>query len=240
MIISRPLLSYLTLFVFPMPALAFTDCISRPGSDGAYVARIVTAPKLNFIGADGKKSRSYVVEGDEVLTFKNELDQTCVLYLSEKNAKMSYGLVDEAMLRVIQTRDLPLKAIFGHWTDGLAEVKIGPGLTADKVTVLGSAVFNQYHSETDDTAEYTGEIIGSDGLPLEVQRTGNKFGFTQGDADSIGNKIIGDYRSVSSLKPDDGCAAKFELLSNRYLYVEDNQRCGGLNVSFTGLYIKKN
>ncbi len=240
MIISRLLLSFLALFVFSMPALAFMDCIPRPGLDGGYVARIVTAPKLNFIGADGKKSRSYVVEGDEVLTFKNELNQTCVVYLSEKNAKMSYGLVDETMLRVIQAQDLPLKAIFGHWTNGLAEVKISPAATADKVSVLAAAVFKQYHSETDDTAEYTGEIIGSNGLPLEVQRTGNKFGFTQGDADSIGNKIIGDYRPVSSRKPDDGCAAKFELVSNRYLYVEDNQRCGGLNISFTGLYIIKN
>jgi hypothetical protein len=35
------------------------------------------------------------------------------------------------------------------------------------------------------------------------------------------------------------CAAKLELYG-RYLIVEDNGRCGGLNVSFNGLYIRAN
>jgi hypothetical protein len=35
----------------------------------------------------------------------------------------------------------------------------------------------------------------------------------------------------------DICAAQLEL-HGRYLMVEDNGRCGGLNVSFTGLYVR--
>ena len=37
----------------------------------------------------------------------------------------------------------------------------------------------------------------------------------------------------------DVCAAKFELYG-RYLLVEDNGRCGGVNVSFSGLYVRTN
>jgi hypothetical protein len=33
------------------------------------------------------------------------------------------------------------------------------------------------------------------------------------------------------------CAAKLELVG-RYLVVEDNGRCGGVNVSFNGLYVR--
>jgi hypothetical protein len=35
----------------------------------------------------------------------------------------------------------------------------------------------------------------------------------------------------------DICAAKLELY-DRYLLVEDNGRCGGVNVSFGGLYVR--
>jgi len=37
--------------------------------------------------------------------------------------------------------------------------------------------------------------------------------------------------------PPDTCAAKLELYG-RYLVVEDNGGCGGLNVSFTGTYAR--
>src|SRR6266436_2511690 len=37
-------------------------------------------------------------------------------------------------------------------------------------------------------------------------------------------------------EPPDSCAAKLELYG-RYLVVEDNHGCGGLNVSFTGTYV---
>ena len=33
------------------------------------------------------------------------------------------------------------------------------------------------------------------------------------------------------------CAAKLELY-DRYLIVEDNGRCGGVNVSFNGVYVR--
>ena len=35
----------------------------------------------------------------------------------------------------------------------------------------------------------------------------------------------------------EACAAKLELVG-RYLVVEDNGRCGGVNVSFNGLYVR--
>jgi hypothetical protein len=35
------------------------------------------------------------------------------------------------------------------------------------------------------------------------------------------------------------CAAKLELY-DRYLIVEDNERCAGLNVTFSGLYVRAN
>jgi hypothetical protein len=38
-------------------------------------------------------------------------------------------------------------------------------------------------------------------------------------------------------EPPDSCAAKLELYG-RYLVVEDNNGCGGLNVSFTGIYVR--
>jgi hypothetical protein len=35
----------------------------------------------------------------------------------------------------------------------------------------------------------------------------------------------------------DGCAAQLQLYG-RYLMVRDNNKCGGMNVSFTGLYVR--
>jgi len=40
-----------------------------------------------------------------------------------------------------------------------------------------------------------------------------------------------------SAEAPDGCAARLSLYG-RYLMAEDNGVCGGLNVNFTGLYVR--
>jgi len=72
-----------------------------------------------------------------------------------------------------------------------------------------------------------------------VKRGAINAGELEGEVPPRGNTLALGYDGLKPLKIDMGadCMARLRLFG-RYLVVEDNLGCGGMNVSFLGFYIK--
>ena len=85
-------------------------------------------------------------------------------------------------------------------------------------------------------------VIKSHGCDLGQPRPGSASEGAQFiQANSTAKVDHGARRAIGSPAQEeapDVCAANLELYS-RYLMVEDNQKCGGMNVSFTGIYVDR-
>jgi hypothetical protein len=88
-----------------------------------------------------------------------------------------------------------------------------------------------------------GSATWGSGDPQHVKRGAVHTGELEGAVRPRGRVLaIGYDPDRSGFPPaedaaSEACAAKLELVG-RYLVVEDNGRCGGVNVSFNGLYVR--
>jgi hypothetical protein len=79
--------------------------------------------------------------------------------------------------------------------------------------------------------------------PERVKRGAVNSGELDGEAKPRGNTLAIGYdpdKSAELPTPEaakDSCAARLSLYG-RYLVVEDNLGCGGMNVSFSGVYVR--
>ena len=118
--------------------------------------------------------------------------------------------------RPVQSRDWP-----GTWRSGPEqEIVIGNPSTSGKLTIKGDASWG-----------------ASD--PERVKRGGVNVGELEGEmaADGAGLSFgMGDDKTLSYEEADDSeCKVQMRRLGP-YLLVRDNNNCGGMNVSFTGVY----
>jgi hypothetical protein len=133
------------------------------------------------------------------------------------------GLLPRAALQVASPAQIPAQQWEGKWRrDSKAEIVIKS--RGDEVEVSGTATWGGSDPQRRKRgAINTGELTGT-GKPRDQ------------------TLAIGYDPERSAFPPWDParrdiCAAQLEL-HGRYLLVEDNGKCGGLNVSFTGLYVR--
>lgn len=231
-----------------LPALAQSDprnCYTGPLELGVdtplRLMRVQSeAPRINFIesrsdqkpacpsNAEACKRRGFLTPGDDVIAGLSHNGFTCVSYISP-DAKRVRGKFPETS-GFIPTADLvemPLRvptfpAWQGTWSrNEEAEIKI-TGKPDGRLVVAGEATFGAND-------------------PDRVKRGAVNGGELQGEAAPRGNMLaIGEgYDGAKPLALDMGgdCKARLRLLG-RYLVVEDNLGCGGMNVSFIGFYVK--
>lgn len=198
-----------------------------------------TAPRVNFIESRSTKKPScpadteacrrkgFVVPGDMVLAGVTANGLTCVSYFAP-NAKRvkdefpeTSGFLPASALVEQPLTALTLDDWFGTWTrsaEGEIDILRSP---SGKLKILGSATFGARDPRRAKVgAVNMGELDG------EAQPKGNMVALGPG---YDGTKPFGDDRSE--------CRAKLRLFG-RYLVVEDNLACGGMNVSFTGIYVQ--
>jgi hypothetical protein len=205
-------------------------------SDGNIaLARVVTEEtKLYFASGPRKeapecpsaattcKIKAYLVPGDEILANLTDDPYVCARFKSQSFVETT-GYLPRAALELVPSEQPSIQKWDGTWRrDPEAEIVLKSG--GDEVTVSGSATWG-----------------GSD--PSRVKRGAVHTGELEGAGRPRGRMLALGYdpdRSVFSPDGDaaqDGCAAKLELYG-RYLIVEDNGRCGGVNVSFNGVYVR--
>ncbi len=240
----RPILSFKPLLATPSSVgilLAFlaiaarADCV-LPERNLA-LARVVTKEaKLYYVSGPRKgtpecpsaanacRLKAYLVPGDEVLTNATDDPYVCARFKTQ-SFNETIGLLPRASLQIVLPEQVSIQKWDGTWRrDAEAEIVIKS--RGDEVTVSGNATWG-----------------GSD--PQRVKRGAINTGELDASGKPRGQVLaIGYDPDRSGFPPakaaaSDICAAQLELYG-RYLTVEDNGGCGGVNVSFTGLYVRTN
>jgi len=228
--LSSLFLPAILLACFPITAHAGpTDCELKK----VALARVVTQDaRLHFIAGASKRTcpsaesgcrlRAYVVPGDEVLVDAAEGPYVCAFFKSQRGAE-TRAFLPRAAVQIAPPEAQPARQWAGNWErDREAQIIIKS--SGDEVQVSGSALWGSYD-------------------PQRVRRGSVHVGELEGKGRPRGQTLAIGYDPDRSDfppgkdEPPNSCAAKLELYG-RYLVVEDNRGCGGLNVSFTGTYVR--
>lgn len=212
------------------------DCVSfQATADGTPKVATVNpgqGQRLHFIANATQKDAcpsldtscqrpGYLVSGDVVVVESSTAEIACVHFVSA-DGRMTSGLVAAAALNVKGMTEATLNNAdgFGTWKTPGAAITFRPG-SEDFILVEGDASLGPpgYH---------TGTIAG----PVYLSDNDTIGGYSE-------SRYAGD-RPPADVKADDepGCLVRFRLLGREFLVVDDNDRCGGQGVSFTGLYRK--
>jgi hypothetical protein len=220
--------------------LAFLAGAAHAGPAGCELnkvapARVATkAPRLHFVAGAGERTpacpsaasacrlRAYLMPGDEVLVDLTDAAYVCAFFKSQGGTETREWL-PRASLELVAPAPAPARQWEGNWQrDREAQIVIKSN--GGELEVSGTAMWGSYD-------------------PERVRRGGVHVGELSGAGRPRGQTLAIGYDPDRSAFPPsqdqapDACAAKLDLYG-RYLVVEDNRGCGGLNVSFTGTYVR--
>ena len=200
------------------------------------MARIVgPSPRSYFVQSESPKTpdcpstaaqcraRAFVVPGDDLVVVGGPVAGfRCAVYRSASGAETT-GFLPEAALAISRDVEIKPEAFVGEWRrDDEASITLALAKGGRAITVDGAATYG-----------------GSD--PERVKRGDVNAGELSGTVEPQGNSLaLGDgYDGVGAPMPTDNfdCRARLRLFG-RYLAVEDNSACGGMNVTFSGFYTR--
>ena len=223
-------MKFLTLAVLSSVLLAGAACaadddlICRNGTfpideKAIGVARVDGAAHLNFLEDTGGcpneearcRQRAYVVGGDQLLTGRGHGPYVCAFFANRVGGNA--GWVPQSRLTALPVDIAPtLSAWVGHWANG--DDTINLTAKAGALVADGQAYWPSAH-------------------PTLAERPGGpNLGDLSGAARPKGNRVV-------FADPDPtSCAATLTLVGG-LLVVADNNACGGMNVSFSGVYRRR-
>ncbi len=165
--------------------------------------------------------KAFVVAGDEVLIDLADGPFLCATFKSAGGME-TRGLLPRQAVQLSPPETATTAKWDGKWRrDREAEIVLKS--KGDVVSVSGNATWG-----------------GGD--PARVKRGAVNTGELDGEGKPRGQILAIGYDPVRSDLPapdaaTDGCAARLSLYG-RYLVVADNGGCGGMNVTFSGLYVR--
>lgn len=186
------------------------------GQQSFGLAKVSGTGRLNFLGdMDGCPSeearcrqRAYVVEGDVLLTGRSHGRYVCVFFANRGGGDAGWAPRERLAPMPVPSSPL-LSAWVGRWSDGDDTITLktdGGALVAE-----GEAYWPSAHPSR--SAAPGGPNVGD--LSGTARPSGDRVVFSDGDPQ--------------------GCTATLTLVE-ALLVVRDNDGCGGMNVSFTGVY----
>lgn len=215
------------LFILTLPVFAQLDGNPENLCRNGFFPRESSAYKLaNVKGAKNEKlyfyddvrdcpndkncrTKSYVIPNDEVIVSRNFGTWACSWYQPKKGAE-TVGWLALDKLEFKETNPNPAQNDWlGAWNYAGNSIEIGKSETADLLTITGNAFWKGLGDNI-----HVGELDDS------AKPAGSEL--------KIGESETG----------EDDCKVTMRLLG-RYLVVSDNLRCGGVNVTFSGVYQKK-
>jgi hypothetical protein len=193
--------------------VAATLCSEGPAASGFGLAKIVGAPRVYLhtctpgeAGCTEPPKTPYVIPGDEVIVGARSGDAICVAKPSRLGD--TAGWVTEYQIALEPTPPAPASAWVGHWRQAGGDA-IDLKLRAGVLAVSGAACWPA----------------------CDTPPGKQTYGPHVGDLDGSGTPSNGRL----AIGGADDCAAEMWLVGT-YLVVFDNMGCGGMNVSFTGVY----
>jgi hypothetical protein len=238
-----PMLSLKRLLPAPFLSAIFLTCLATMAHAGpadcelskVALARVVTKDaRLNFIAGRSERApacpsaesacrlKAYLVPGDEVLVDAADGPYLCAVFKSQSGTE-TRGWLPRAALQLAPPQPAAARQWDGKWErDREAQIVIKSH--QDDVEVSGHAIWGSYDPQrVKRGAIHVGELNGKGrprGQTLAIGYDPDRSGFPPAKDEAR-----------------DDCAAKLELYG-WYLVVEDDGTCGGLNVSFTGIYVR--
>jgi hypothetical protein len=215
-------------------AAAHADPVGCEQNDVALARVVASEARVNFIAGrsertpacpsaeSGCRLRAYLVPGDEVLVDPTDGPYVCTLFKSQGGTE-TRGWLPRAAVQIARPEPAPLRQWDGKWRrDRDAQIVIKS--SQDELEVSGDAMWGSRDPQrVKRGAVHVGELSGK--------------GKPRGQMLALGWDPDGSTFSRPKDQAPDDCAAKLDLYG-RYLVVEDNGGCGGLNVSFTGIYVR--
>ena len=197
--------------------------LGRIGKDAArtYFVRNGSDAKGCPSATEACRDKAFLVPGDRVILSGTRQNLVCADYIGAKGADRAGWLPAGAVVR----ESLPPVALAdwtGTWSRQEAKVTIKPGRKTGELRVHGDATFGMLDPDrVKRGAVNVGEIAGV-GAP-----DGAALSFAMG--------------ANATLPVDKGDGYTCKVWMRRlgpYLLVDDNNQCGGMNVSFRGAYTR--
>jgi len=215
-------------------AAAHADPVGCEQNNVAPARVVASGPRVNFIAGrsertpacpsaeSGCRLKAYLVPGDDVLVDTADGPYVCAFFKSQAGTE-TRGWLPRAAIQLTPPEPAALRQWDGKWQrDRDASIVIKS--SRDELEVSGNATWGSRDPQrVKRGAVHVGELSGRGkprGQLLALGWDPDRSGFVHPQDQA-----------------PDSCAAKLELYG-RYLVVEDNGGCGGLNVSFTGTYVR--
>ncbi len=196
-----------------LPSLAQAAC-NPADITPAGVAKVIGAPRTYLRSCSNEtascRGRAYVLPGDTVLTGAAEGGYVCALFPSKSGD--SVGLVLQGEITLQPQPAPPVATWVGTWRNGDDSITLRA--KGAQLTASGNAYWPSANP------------------PLKDRPGGPNLGEMSGTATPQGNRV------VFAGKDADDCEVKLTLLPP-FLAATDNLNCGGMNVTFTGIYRKR-
>lgn len=197
------------------------------------IARIASSrARVNFVmsrqddrkecpaGTPVCREKAFLVARDVVVTQPSAIAGfVCSTFANARGHETTGWLPADALEAVTSGAVTPTSYV-GRWQRTEAVITIKPGRNAT-IQVDGEATWGaQDRRRAASGAVNTGEIGGT-----------GRF---------VGNTVLVADQDVKTFQtaPDTACAVQMRVVAN-YLLVQDNGACGGANVSFTGVYVRR-
>ena len=155
------------------------------------------------------RRKAYLVAGDEVITSRTFGDWVCAWYQPARGSETVGWLAADSLAPVATAKNLPLASWLGTWNFYDDEVRLSRGTRAGTLSVAGEATWVGVNPANAHVGELSGEAAPAGGV-----------------------------LSISGGEEEYECRATLRLV-DPYLIVSDNKQCGGVNVTFDGVYRKK-
>ncbi|MFI4933067.1 MAG: hypothetical protein ACHP7N_00450 [Caulobacterales bacterium] len=214
------LLAALTLWA-PAAAMVSADLNCTNGyfptdQGGLGLAKVIDGPRVYLLQCPDEapdcRQKAYVVPGDIVLVGRESGDYMCVLMPNRFGG--SAGWVRHDRLTLTPTPPAPpLSSWAGDWANGDDTLKAT--ILAQALKVDGDACWPSCH------------------VSIRERPGGPNVGEIHGSAAPKSNDLV-----IIDGDGPEACRADLKLVGP-YLVVSDNNACGGMNVSFSGIYQRK-
>jgi hypothetical protein len=169
--------------------------------------------------------KDFVRPGDRIIASIAEGEFLCADHVNSRGVRRS-GWLPRAAINLLPERTPPRVGWVGQWTGGPEQaITIAPTPRAGEFRFKGEASFGAFESgrPNREAIVSTGELEG------RAKPSGNFVAFTTGNDGTLPYDQGDEY----------DCRVKMRRLGP-FLLVEDNGRCGGINVSFSGMYLRRN
>jgi hypothetical protein len=172
-------------------------------------------------GTPACAERAYLVPGDRVIVSMKRDAFVCVTYFNAKGIDRSGWLPADAVA-YDKPEPAALAGWLGKWSRTEAEIRVKPG-KAGALSIEGEATYG-----TLDPGRVKRGAVNSGEISGEVTPAGDRLSFAVGDNATLPVDKGGEF----------ACKVWMQRVGP-WLIVDDNNSCGGFNVSFRGFYTRK-